>query len=313
MNKKNNLFIGIDVSKFTLDVSFGGKYLKIKNNAKEIAGFINKEILTHKESPTLVCLESTGGYEDEVMQAFWDASIPIHRAHPNKVHAFAKVSGHFAKTDKLDSKLLEKYAAFISDQEKGDSVIIQSTIELQELRSVERRLMDDLHASQCRLQFIKGCGSKYLLKQIKFIKQQIEKIREEMDELINADKYLKEKRDVLTSYKGVGKQISHALLAELPELGRLNKKEIASLVGVAPKLKHSGTNNPNGHIFGGRFYVRKALYMAALVAIRYNERMKNFYQRLIAAGKAKKIALTAVMRKIIVCLNTMLKNNAFYA
>jgi len=313
MNKKNNLFVGIDVSKLTVDISFGGKHLKINNNAKELADFINKEFLINKELPTLACLESTGGYEREAMQAFWNASIPIHRAHPNKVHAFAKVAGHFAKTDKLDSKLLEKYAAFISSQENGDPVVMQPTIELQELRNVERRLMEDLHASQCRLQFIKGCASKYLLKQIKFIKQQIGMIRGDIDELINTNEYLKEKRDLLISYKGVGKQISHALLAELPELGNLNKKEIASLVGVAPKLKHSGINNPNGHIFGGRFYVRKALYMAALVAIRYNERMKSFYQRLVGVGKAKKIALTAVMRKIIICLNSMLKNNAFYA
>lgn len=313
MNKKNNLFIGIDVSKFTLDISFGGKYLKINNTDKEISDFIDKEILLAKKLPALVCLESTGGYEKIAMQAFWSASIPIHRAHPNKVHAFAKAAGHFAKTDKLDSKLLEKYAAFVFDQEKGDLALMQPTVELQELRNVERRFMDDLHASKCRLQLIKGSGSKYLLKQIKFINNQIKLVRLEIDKLIDSDEDLRGKRELLTSYKGVGKQVSNALLAELPELGNLNSKEIASLVGVAPKLQHSGMKNPNGHIFGGRFHIRKALYMSALVAIRYNERMKSFYQRLVAAGKAKKIALTAVMRKIIVCLNSMLKNNAFYA
>ena len=103
------------------------------------------------------------------------------------------------------------------------------------------------------------------------------------------------------------------MLAELSELGTLNKKEIASLVGVAPKLQHSGIKSPGGHIFGGRFYVRKALYMAALVAMRYNEKMKVFYQQLVQAGKPKKVALTAIMRKIAVCLNSMLKNNTFYA
>ena len=313
MNKKNNLFIGIDVSKFTLDISFGGRYLKINNTAKEIADFINKEILLIKKFPALICLESTGGYEKDAMQSFWNASIPIHRAHPNKVHAFAKAAGHFAKTDKLDSKLLEKYAAFVFDQEKGDLALTQPTVELQELHNVERRFMDDLHASKCRLQHIKGSGSKYLLKQIKFINNQIKLVRLEIDKLIDSNEDLRGKRELLTSYKGVGKQVSNALLAELPELGNLNSKEIASLVGVAPKLQHSGMKNPNGHIFGGRFHIRKALYMSALVAIRYNERMKNFYQRLVAAGKAKKIALTAVMRKIIVCLNSMLKNNAFYA
>ena len=312
MNEKNKLFIGIDVSKAKLDISFNGKHVKINNTAKEIADFIDKEILLVKKLPTLVCLESTGGYEKITMQAFWNAFIPIHRAHPNKVHAFAKAAGHFAKTDKLDSKLLEKYAAFVFDQEKGDLALMQPTVELQELRNVERRFMDDLHASKCRLQLIKGSGSKYLLKQIKFINSQIKLVRLEIDKLIDSNEDLRGKRDLLTSYKGVGKQVSNALLAELPELGNLNNKEIASLVGVAPKLQHSGMKNPNGHIFGGRFHIRKALYMSALVAIRHNERMKIFYQRLVAGGKAKKVALTAVMRKIIVCLNSMLKNNAFY-
>lgn len=312
MNQENKNFIGIDVSKSTLDISFGGKYFKINNIAKDISNFIETEICLANDFPKLVCLESTGGYEKTAMQAFWNASIPIHRAHPNRVHSFARAAGHFAKTDKLDSKLLEKYAAFVFDQEKGDSALSQPTVELQELHNVESNLMDNLHASKCRLQHINGSGSKYLLKQIEFIKEQISLVRIEIDELINSNDDLRGKREILTSYKGVGKQVSSALLAGLPELGSLNKKEVASIVGVSPKLQHSGLKNPNGHISGGRFYIRKVLYMSALVAIRHNERMKNFYHRLISAGKAKKVAITAVMRKVIVCLNAMLKNNAFY-
>ena len=133
-----------------------------------------------------------------------------------------------------------------------------------------------------------------------------------MEEVIESDEKLKNKNTLLKSYKGVGNQVSTVLLAELPELGKLNNKEIALLVGVAPKISHSGIKTPSGHISGGRFHVRKAMYMAALVAARYNKKMKAFYERLLQNGKAKKVALTAVMRKIVVCLNSMLKNNSVY-
>jgi transposase len=314
MNKENNnIFIGIDVSKATLDVSINGKHFKLKNTTKVISDFIKSEITDKKIAPRLVCLESTGGYENTAMQAFFAASIPIHRAHPNKIHAFAKASGHFAKTDKLDARLLEKYAAFVAEEQNGDTPLSEATLELQALKNLEHNLMNDLHAYQCRLQHSSSKKSyKYLEMQIGFIKEQIAEIRAEIEAIIKSDDDLKKKQEILKSYKGIGDQVSNTLLAELPELGALNKKEIASLVGVAPKLFHSGTKTPNGHIFGGRFYVRKSLYMAALVAMRYNEEMKAFYERLVADGKAKKVALTAVMRKIIVVLNSMVKNNEYY-
>ena len=311
--KNNNIFIGIDVSKATLDVSVGGKHFKLKNTAKAISDFIKSEIVDKKIAPSLVCLESTGGYEKTAMQAFFAASIPVHRAHPNKVHAFAKAAGHFAKTDKLDAKLLEKYAAFVADEQKGDAPISEATLELQALKSLEINLANDLHAYQCRLQH---AGSKavrkYLETQINFIKTQIAQVQAEMAAVIKSDEDLKTKQKLLKSYKGVADKVSNTLLAELPELGTLNKKQIASLVGVAPKLFHSGTKTPNGHIFGGRFYARKSLYMAALVAARSNVEMKAFYARLLLAGKAKKVALVAIMRKIIITLNSMIKNKKPY-
>ena len=151
MNQKNKIFIGIDVSKATLDISLSGKHFQINNTKKSISLFIKNEVTLKKIAPNLVCLESTGGYEIVAIQCFQVAKISIHRAHPNRVHAFAKASGHFAKTDKLDAKLLEKYAAFVCHEEKGDVPLSEASYELQKLRSVERNLMEDLHACQCRI------------------------------------------------------------------------------------------------------------------------------------------------------------------
>jgi transposase len=309
---KNKRFIGIDVSKTTLDISMEGKHFKIKNEEASIHFFIEKEIILKENFPSLVCLESTGKLELLAMRCFAESKIPIHKAHPNRIHSFAKASGHFAKTDKLDAKLLEKYACFIFDKEKGDTAISQATLELQELRNVEKDLMAFLHATKCRIKRTFGSAKEHYELQVKFMNEQIKLIRKAIENVVKSDIDLKRKYDLLITYKGVAKQTSHALLAELPELGQLNKKEIASLVGVAPKLYESGIKKFKGHIFGGRFFIRKALYMAALVASQYNDTMKIFYDRLIVNGKAKMQALTAVMRKIIVCLNAMIKNNKKY-
>lgn len=306
------VFVGIDVSKATLDISLSGKHFKIGNERTAIFHFIQQEVTLKKIAPSLVCLESTGGYEAIVIQCFHNAEIPVHRAHPNRVYAFAKASGHFAKTDKLDAKLLEKYAAFVSEKEKGDEARSEASCELQELRGVERDLLEALHANQCRVKMSCGKAIGHFEAQIEFLKNQLEKVRNDIEKTIASDNQLAQRRKLLMSHKGVGKLTANALMAELPELGTLNNKEIASLVGVAPKTHESGTKKSAGHIVGGRFFVRKALYMAALVASRHNKKMKIFYDRLIAAGKAKKVALVAVMRKIIVCLNAMVRDNAAY-
>lgn len=313
MMANDKVFIGIDVSKATLDISLSGKHFQIDNTGESIFSFINREIVRQKIAPTLVCLESTGGYETVALQCFHAVKMPIHRAHPNRVHSFAKASGHFAKTDKLDAKLLEKYAAFVCHEEAGDMSISETFYDLQELKAVERSLMEDLHANQCRIKNSRGPAVGHLQVQINFIQEQLKTVRRDIEKIIDSDDQLTGTRKLLMSHKGVAKQISSTLLIELPELGKLSHREISSLVGVVPKTHESGTKKLNGHISGGRFYVRKALYMAALVACRCDEKMKMFYNRLITVGKAKKVALVAVMRKIIVCLNAMVKNNKSYA
>lgn len=309
---KHNTFVGIDVSMATLDISVSGKHFKIKNEREAIAFFIQREIVLKDIKPKLVCLESTGGYEIITLQGFHNASIPIHRAHPNKVHAFAQASGHFAKTDKLDARLLERYASFVSDEEKGDEPIPEHIYELQELRSLERDILDDLHANKCRVKNSHGKTIDHLKAQIDFLENQLKTVRKDIDKIVSSNTELSRKREILVSHCGVAKLTANALIADLPELGKIGNKKIASLVGVVPKTYESGTKKLGGNIRGGRFHVRKAMYMAALVASRHDKKMKAFYDRLLQAGKAKKAALVAVMRKIIVCLNAMVRNNTFY-
>jgi transposase len=310
MTNKSNIFMGIDVSKDTLDISVKGNHFKIKNTGADIKNFIKKVAKTLDIN--LCVLESTGGYEKLIITMLNEADIAVHRAHPNKVYAFAKAAGHFAKTDKLDSKLLEKYAEFIKDDNPDCIKLSKEQIALQELRSVQKNLEMSLHASQCRAKLLSGKALAYTEKQIGFIKKQLADIEKEIDKIISYDEIMSGKQKILTSYKGVGKRVANGLIAELPELGTLNSKEIASLVGVAPKTTESGKKTCKAHINGGRFFVRKLLYMSALVAANYNDKMSQMYRALLEQGKPAKIALTAIMRKIIVCLNSMLKNKKFY-
>lgn len=306
MNNKE-IFIGIDVSKETLNISIAGKHYKIANSKEALSTFYNKYVMDCKV--VLCVLESTGGYESSTMCILQEYGVPVHRAHPNKVHVFAKAKGHFAKTDKLDAVLLESYAKFVAEEEKGDEFISEQEQHLKELRSMEHNLENYLHANKYRFDHTKGKAKVYLQNQIDFTTKQLVGIRKDIEQIINDDPVLKSKSNLLTSYKGVGQKTASVLLIELPELGKFNHKQIANLVGVAPRTFQSGKMTGKAHINGGIFFVRKALYMVALVAVRYNEKIKLVYNHLIATGKSAKVALVAVMRKIIICLNAMLKNN----
>lgn len=312
MSNKHNIFMGIDVSKHSLDISIDNRHYKIKNTKTEIKNFLKTKIIK-KIDLTLCVLESTGGYEKLVITLLNESNIRVHRAHPNKVYAFAKAAGHFAKTDKLDSKLLERYASFVQEEEINLIELDSKLIILQDLRSVQKGLERELHANQCKIKMASGQAASYLNKHINFIKKQLANIDKELEKLIDQDEELKRKREILISYKGVGKKIANNLLIELPELGNLTKGAVAALTGVAPKTNESGKKIGKGRVSGGRFFVRKSLYMAALVAAFYNDKMKQKYQELLAVGKPSKVALTAIMRKIIICLNSMIKNNNFYA
>ena len=312
MKEESNYFMGIDVSKDTLDIYYNEKHFKIKNENKSISNFIKLERLDSAKIKLCV-LESTGGYEKLVMKLLQQASVPVHRAHPNRVHSFAKTIRHFAKTDKLDSMLLAKYARFVADEQSGDAMVTAVYEQLQSLKAIEFDLETHVQANKSRLHHLDKKSAAYVKKQIAFAEKQLQSIRADIDRLIDEDDDLKHKRDILESYKGVGRKTAGVLLVSLPELGTITNNQIASLVGVAPKTHESGKKINKAHISGGRFFVRRALYMPALVAARYNNHIRTFYDRLIANGKPPKIALVVVMRKIIICLNSMIKNNSFFA
>ena len=312
MSEESNFFMGIDVSKDTLDIYYNEKHFKIKNENRSISNFIKLETL---DSVTikLCVLESTGGYEKLVMKLLQQAGVPVHRAHPNRVYSFAKTIRHFAKTDKLDAILLSKYARFVADEQSGDAMVTVVCEQLQSLKAIEFDLETHVQANKNRLHHLDKQSASYVKKQIAFAQKQLQSIRADIDRLIDEDDDLKRRRNILESYKGIGRKTSSILLVALPELGTITNKQIASLVGVAPKTNESGKKINKAHISGGRFFVRRALYMAALVAARYNHHIRTFYDRLIANGKPPKIALVAVMRKIIICLNSLIKHNSFFA
>lgn len=300
---------GIDVSKEWLDISIGGKVVHIDQTQASINKFI-KENKTEKS--TLAVLESTGGYEVFAANCLAKAGLVVHIAHPNKVRAYAKARGRLAKTDKLDAKILEGYGKFI-EPEIIFELPSEQQRELNALSSRLAQLKETHHQESCRLGMATGVEIKRSHKKlIQLLAKEIKTMEVKLLELIRSDEELYKKYKLLCTMKGVGAVLAMTLIAELPELGNIGKKQIAALVGVAPMTQESGKHTGKSVTQWGRQQVRKILYMGALVAAHHNKRFKAFYQRLIAKGKPKKVALIAVMRKMIVTLNAMVQSNTAF-
>ncbi len=304
---KQKVFMGVDVSKDKLDIALDGKCYEIANTEKAISTFIKKKRL-NGDCPSLVVFESTGGYEKCLRKQLHHFGIETHTGHPNRVKAYGTVQGHYAKTDRLDALLIEAYAKHISPDARIDIPMTKAQEELSELRSLERSLADDLHAMKCRSDHMKSAISQeHSQTYIAAIVNHLTHVREAIKEIISSDKTMMEHKRIMMSMTGVGEVTANVLLCDLPELGKLTKPEIASLTGLAPKTCMSGKKTWSAHIRGGRFYIRKALYMAAMSAHRFNPRLVVVYNRLREAGKPFKVAIVAIMRKIIVMLNAMIR------
>jgi transposase len=299
-------FIGIDVSKEWLDIAVGQENFRINQNKKAIDEAI-KKIKLHQ---ILLCVvESTGGYERLVVDRLRKAKLNVHVAHPFRVRMFAKAKGLLAKTDKLDAYVLSEYGEFIG----AEAITEPLSTEQQKLRDLQFRssqVKQMLHAESCRLG---NCVVKEVKENIKkvytYLKKELETLEEEIQKIIEQDELLRHHQTLLISMKGIGKKTSQTLMIHLPELGQLTRKKIASLVGVAPRTNQSGKKQGHARIQQGRSCVRHVLYMAALVASRFNPVFKVFYERLIEKGKPAKVALVAVMRKMLVTLNAMVRDN----
>jgi len=309
MNAEFDSYWGIDVSKAWLDIAIDNKTYHIEQTPSAIRNFIQQhKIETNK---TLVVLESTGGYEKLVVENLRAVGFHVHVAHPNKVHAFAKAKGRLAKTDKIDAQLLSAYGRFI-DKNAIREPLSAKQQELQMLGARLEQLKAMHHQESCR----KGMTSKAVKKShelmLKVLKKEVATMEYHIEKLIQADEELAANYTLLRSMKGVGPTLAMVLLTDLPELGKVNKKEIAALVGVAPITQQSGQKTGKAMTRYGRQGVRKVLYMATLVACKHNVKLKEFYDRLVKAGKPKKVAIVAAMRKMLVILNAMVQSKTCF-
>ena len=301
---ETKIYVGIDVSKDTLDVAVHGdkQHWSFPNNE---AG-INKIVAKLKGlNPELVVLEATGGFEFSLAAELVAAKIPTAVVNPRQIRDFAKSVGMLAKTDILDARIIARFAATV--QPTPHQI---PDIEAQELGAItarRRQIVNMITAEKNRLSTAVKTVKPRIRAHINWLEKELDEINKNMKQKVKDSPAWQAKDDLLQSVPGVGPNLSTTILAELPELGTLNRKQIAALVGVAPLNRDSGTLRGKRTIWGGRATVRTALYMAALSAKRHNPVIRRFYERLLATGKAKKVALTACMHKLLTILNAMLK------
>ena len=300
-------FVGIDVSKAQLDVAVRptGKRWTLPYDQTGIEGLIPQIV---DLEPALVLLEATGGLELPLVAALAAAALPVVVVNPRQVRDFAKATGTLAKTDTLDAGVLAHFADAVRPEVRP-----LKDAETQVLNSLTARrpqVMTMLVSEKNRLGTAIGAVSPRIEAHIAWLEQELSDLDKGLRQTLRRSPVWREKDDLLRTVPGVGEQISLTLLANLPELGTLNRRQIAALVGVAPYNRDSGTLRGKRAVWGGRSRVRAVLYMGALVASRHNPAIRDFYQRLLAAGKPKKVALVASMRKLLVILNGMLKHGS---
>ena len=302
-------FVGIDVSKEWIDIAYSDGCYRVKQHPGEI----DKKITEIKKfDPHFCVVESTGGYERLIIDRLHAAGLKVHIAHPLQARHFAKAKGLLAKTDKLDAYMLASYGAFLGEKARLSKPDARQQ-KLQDLQSRCEQLKGMYQAELCRYSnCVHETIKKDIKKSITFLRTRIKVITDEIQEIIKTDDQLKAKHDLLCSMKGVGQVTAQTMLISLPELGKLTRKQIAALAGVAPISNESGKKRGRARIQQGRGSVRKTLYMAALVATRHNEPLKKFYERLVTAGKPKKVALVAVMRKMLIILNAMIRDKTMW-
>jgi transposase len=300
------MYVGVDVAKGMLDVAVEptGETWRAANAAEGIGELVAQ--LTVRR-PTLIVLEATGGFEATLAAQLAAAALPVAIVNPRQVRAFAKSLGRLAKTDRLDAQVLARFAEAVRPEPR--ELPDEAAQQLSALCARRRQLIEMLTAEQNRLPRADEAVRPSIELHIRWLRQQLTELDRDLGAAVRESPIWRQKDDLLQSARGVGRVLSVTLLAELPELGTLNRKQIAALVGVAPLNRDSGTWRGTRSTWGGRAQVRRPLYMAALVATRCNPALRAFYARLLAAGKPKKVALTACMRKLLVTLNAMIRDN----
>lgn len=298
---------GVDVSKQYLDVCLGTEAWRLDNDA---SGW-NELIATLKgKDVDLVVIEATGGLERGVVCALQGSGIDVARVNPRQAHDFAKSLGVLAKTDRIDARCLRDFADVLArhaERAKYITPLLDERRELLAALMTRRRQLMDMHVAETqRLSQANARAVRSIRAVIKTLDRQIADIEKDIDEQI--DKHFGKQRKLLESVKGVGAVTTLALLCALPELGTIGRRAISKLAGVAPLADDSGKRSGKRRIWGGRAPVRAALYMATLSAMRYNPVIAPLYKRLVAAGKPKKVAMVACMRKLLIILNAIMRD-----
>lgn len=302
------MLIGIDVAKAELVVGSrpDGQRWTVANDERGVRSLVDR---LREETPELIVLEATGGYELLCVGALAAAALPVVVVNPRQVRDFARATGQLAKTDRIDADILALFAERVRPAVRA--LPDAEAQELDALLARRRQLLEMLQAERNRLGQVFGRGKRPVKKSLKahiaFLERELRIADTDLSDMIRRSPAWRERDDLLQSVPGIGRVVSLTLLADLPELGRLSRREIAKLVGVAPLSRDSGTFRGSRFVQGGRASVRAMLYMGALVATKRNAVIRAFYQRLVAAGKPKKLALVACMRKLLTILNTMVR------
>ena len=300
------IYVGIDVAKDRLDVHVrpGGEAFAVARDGEGLANLIDR---LRPLGPSLIVSEATGGFEQVVAGSLAAAGLPIVVVNPRQIRDFARALGRLAKTDRLDAEAIALFAERVRPEPRP--LADEQARLLGELVARRRQVVEMIVAEGNRARQLENRRLKKRIERHRLILQEeLSKIEQELDTAIRGTPIWRESEDLLKSVPGVGNTLARSLIADLPELGTLDRKKIAALVGVAPFNRDSGTLRGRRTVWGGRSAIRATLYMAALVATRCNPIIKAFYQRLLAAGKPKKLALTACMRKLLTILNAILRD-----
>ena len=309
--KSDLIFVGVDVSKDSLDIfrPDSSEVSKIENSENAVQDFCLK--LQKKKRNVIVVMGATGGYETLLVNQLAKHGVPAAVANPRQVRDFARGLGIDAKTDPLDARVIAKFGEVVKPQ----PMAMKSAHQQKHGALVARRiqLLELINQENNRLKQSWDDDAKRSIREVlEVLKKQLTNIDSQLAKMLQADTQNKRKIEILESVKGVGPVMISTVIAELPELGKLNRGEVAKLVGVAPINRDSGKKSGKRFIGGGRGQVRRVLYMATVVAIRHNPAIKAFYQRLKALGKESKVAIVACMRKFITLLNFLVKTDALW-
>ena len=308
----NPLCVGVDVASAELEVALPNvkDRLTVENSAPAIVKRLVPR-LASLPGPVLVVVEATGGIEAVLVRVLHEQRIPVAVVNPRQVRDFAKGIGRDAKTDRIDATVLARFGQVVKPQ----PTLAKSEMDekLGALNTRRQQILDMINQEQNRLRVtLDPEVREYVRQSLETLKKQVKTLDERLKKCVAENPEQQRKVEIFKSVKGIGPVATATLLADLPELGRYNREQIAKLVGVAPINRDSGRQVGKRHVFGGRSTVRRILYMATLVAIRHNRRLKDHYKQLLSRGKLKKVAIVACMRKFLTILNTLVKTDQLW-